>query len=809
MLSITRLVMMACCFWVSFAVSASQSLNLAPIIGLLLSGGSLDEGISGAQTRSIAENSANGTNVGAVLVTTGSPTGFSITSGNTNDAFAISSAGQITVADSGELDFETKSSYTLAVEITKADMTSQSATITINVTNVNEGSVSISDETRSIAENSANATTVGAVLVTTGSPTGFSITSGNTNSAFAISSAGQITVADSGELDFETTPSYSLTVEITKADTSSQSATITINVTNVNEGSVSISDETRSIAENSANATTVGAVLVTTGSPTGFSITSGNTNSAFAISSAGQITVADSGELDFETTPSYPLTVEITKADTTSQSATITINVTNVNEGPTLVLTKGVLASDNPTSDATVSPNPSIVPVDGNIFSADAGDTVQYQLTIENTGDTGGAPAYDVIITDPALSELTALTIISVTDGNGAPLATSGNLNTGLTLTDPLAGNDGTPGAPYSSDTAIVTYSYTLDMQVTPRQVIQNTASVIWASASAAVSFPAVSDSANVTIADPTIINTIDSITPESAGPGLITSGDTVTYRFNVTLPEGTTPDLTLTNALPPGLKYIDATVGTTGFNGSIDITPSITPSGDPTSGGETVTIVFDSPVNSVVANDNNVGNNSFSVTLRTLVLGDTAVNDGLPVVQTKSNNVTLTYTGQTGSAIQDSVSIDYAEPDLVITKAFSPDTGLVAGDTVTITLMVANNGTSPAYDITLTDILNSGGELLFDLATIVDVSTPPRFAYSYANPTVSWEMTSGSLAAGAQHTFQFQGEVRDSVVTGASFANSATVSGNSQAGVVAEERTTTDTGSDTAITASQQDKGT
>jgi uncharacterized repeat protein (TIGR01451 family) len=171
--------------------------------------------------------------------------------------------------------------------------------------------------------------------------------------------------------------------------------------------------------------------------------------------------------------------------------------------------------------------------------------------------------------------------------------------------------------------------------------------------------------------------------------------------------------------------------------------------------------------------------------------------------VQTKSNNVTLTYTGQTGSAIQDSVSIDYAEPDLVITKAFSPDTGLDAGDTVTIILMVANNGTSPAYDITLTDTLNSGGELLFDLISIVEGTTPPRFAYSYANPTVSWEMTSGSLAAGAQGTFQFTGEVRGSVVTGSSFANSAAVSGNSQAGVVAEERTTTDTGSDTVITAS------
>jgi uncharacterized protein (TIGR02145 family) len=91
-------------------------------------------GIS-AQSRSIAENSANGANVGAVLETTGSPTGFSITSGNTNDAFAISNSGQITVATTGELDFETTTSYTLAVEITKADTDSQSANITIDVTN--------------------------------------------------------------------------------------------------------------------------------------------------------------------------------------------------------------------------------------------------------------------------------------------------------------------------------------------------------------------------------------------------------------------------------------------------------------------------------------------------------------------------------------------------------------------------------------------------------------------------------------------------------------------------------------------------
>ena len=215
------------------------------------------------------------------------------------------------------------------MEITKDDTTSQSANITLNVTNVNEGSVGISAQSRSIAENSANNTNVGEVLETTGSPTGFKINSGNTNDAFAISSVGQVTVANSVELNFETTISYTLAVEITKDDTTSQNAVITITVTNVNEGSVGISDQMLEIDENSANNTNVGEVLVTTGSPTHFSITDGNTNDTFAISNAGQISVLNSDQLDIEATPSYTLVVEIVKADTDSQSAEITIDVTD------------------------------------------------------------------------------------------------------------------------------------------------------------------------------------------------------------------------------------------------------------------------------------------------------------------------------------------------------------------------------------------------------------------------------------------------------------------------------------------------
>jgi hypothetical protein len=134
-----------------------------------------------------------------------------------------------------------------------------------------------------------------------------------------------------------------------------------INVTNVIDGAaMTISDQSLSIAENSANTTNVGAVLVTTGSQTGFSISSGNTNDAFAISSTGQITVATSRQLDYERTTSYTLTVANPKADTTPQSATITITVTDV------VKLAGILIGTQTWSASNVS----LVPTAGAYWTA-------------------------------------------------------------------------------------------------------------------------------------------------------------------------------------------------------------------------------------------------------------------------------------------------------------------------------------------------------------------------------------------------------------------------------------------------------
>ena len=90
------------------------------------------------QTFSVAEDAANGITVGTVQATDAENDNltFSITSGNTGDAFAIAeSTGAITVA--GALDFETASTYTLKVSVSDGELSSN-ADITVNVTDVEE-----------------------------------------------------------------------------------------------------------------------------------------------------------------------------------------------------------------------------------------------------------------------------------------------------------------------------------------------------------------------------------------------------------------------------------------------------------------------------------------------------------------------------------------------------------------------------------------------------------------------------------------------------------------------------------------------
>ena len=234
------------------------------------------------------------------------------------------------------IDFESATtSYTLAVTATDGTNTSAPVNVTVNVTDANDIAPVVNPAGPfTVAEDAANTTAVGTVTATdadtVGTVTGFNITSGNTGNAFAISSGGVISVANTTAIDFESaTTSFTLAVTATDGTNTSAPVNVTVNVTDANDiAPVITPGQSFGIGSSAAIGTIVGTVLATdadtTGAVTGFSITAGNTGTAFAIAADGQITVADNTNL----LANSPYTLTLTATDGTNVSAPETVGIT-------------------------------------------------------------------------------------------------------------------------------------------------------------------------------------------------------------------------------------------------------------------------------------------------------------------------------------------------------------------------------------------------------------------------------------------------------------------------------------------------
>ncbi|MBC6411120.1 MAG: cadherin repeat domain-containing protein, partial [Ekhidna sp.] len=262
---------------------------------------------------------------------------------NNGDIFGLDARnGKLVVND--DLDFETTQSYTLKVSVSDGKLSSN-ADITVNVTDVDENQKPvIADQTFSIAENTASGVDIGTIVATDPNMTDdltFTITAGNADGVFALNrSTGVLSTA--GALDFETTESYTLKVNVSDGKLIAD-ATITVDVSNVNDNAPVFPDsQTFTVAEDATVGTSVGTVQATdadTNSTLTFTLVDVNytntdganvspTLAVFALDGAtGALTTA--GALDYETARSYTLWITVSDGGT-EQTASVTVNVTDV-----------------------------------------------------------------------------------------------------------------------------------------------------------------------------------------------------------------------------------------------------------------------------------------------------------------------------------------------------------------------------------------------------------------------------------------------------------------------------------------------
>lgn len=257
-----------------------------------------------------------------------------------NAAFTIS--GNSLLANSS-FDFETKSAYTVRVQVTDGDGATFEKALPIQVTNVNETPTDISLSPSQIAEN-AGANAVVGTLSTVDPDMGDTFTyafvsgAGDTdNAAFAIS--GDSLLANNS-FDFETKSAYTVRVRVTDANGATFDKALAVQVTNVNEMPTDIALSANTLVESAvaaANPVAVGS-LSTTDVDLGDSHTyqlvtgTGSADNALFQIDGNVLSLVAGAMVDFETKPSYSVRVRSTDAGGLTTEKAFIINVQNRGE---------------------------------------------------------------------------------------------------------------------------------------------------------------------------------------------------------------------------------------------------------------------------------------------------------------------------------------------------------------------------------------------------------------------------------------------------------------------------------------------
>ncbi len=426
-------------------------------------------------TRTIAENTASGRNIGTAIAATDADSGDTLTyslSGTDAAAFSIVSAsGQLQTKNA--LDYETKTSYSVRVSVSDSNGGSASIEVAINVTDVNETpNFPTERATRTVAENTAANTNIGDPFQATDPDNGdtltYSLHRGDA-SAFRIdASTGQLQTKVA--LDFETKNLYNdLAIRTTDSEGNFDAIFVTITVTNVNEAPVfTNSSTTRTIAENTASGTNIGAAFAATDVDSGDTLTytlGGIDASAFSIvSTTGQLQTKNA--LDYETKTTYSVTVSVSDSNGGRASIDVTINVTDVNENRAPVFSDGdsttrVVAENTASGENIGTPVAATDPNSGDTltYTLDGDDAAMFnivttsgQLQTHAALDYETKNAYSVTVTasDDSLTDTITVTINvrnvneapTFTDGSSATRAIAENTDSGTNIGAPVAATD-------------------------------------------------------------------------------------------------------------------------------------------------------------------------------------------------------------------------------------------------------------------------------------------------------------------------------------------------------------------------------
>ena len=341
---------------------------------------------------------------------------YAITGGNTNGAFALDPVtGELTVANSSELDFENTPVFNLAVTVTDAGGRSDNATITVDLNNINDNDPVADAESFTVAE--AGTATEADLDV------GASLLDGDTDADLPNDTLTVTTTPVSGpshaasfNLNADGTFSYthdgsenlsdSFTYEVTDALGHSSTAVVTITITPVNDAPVGVDDTASTIEDTPVTVTVVSNDTDVEGDSLTVSAVTQGTNGAVTF---GGGTVTYTPNANFNGSDSFTYTVSDGNGGT--DTATVDVTVNPVNDAPVA----------NPGGPYSVDED-ALVALDGSGSNDPDGTITLYEWDLDYDGvtfdidATGATPVFSAAGLEGPASRTVALRVTD--DGN-------------------------------------------------------------------------------------------------------------------------------------------------------------------------------------------------------------------------------------------------------------------------------------------------------------------------------------------------------------------------------------------------------
>jgi len=453
---------------------------------------------------------------------------------------------------------------------------------------------------------------------------------------------------------------------------------------------------------------------------TGVTFTSVAAGGATGNTAAGAGNISDTLNMPSGSSVTYTVNATIQSSATGSLSNTATVTAPGTVVDPTP-------ANNSATDTDTLTPTAdlSITKTDG-VLSKVPGSSVTYTIVVTNNGpsDANGATVSD---TFPA--ELTGVTFTSVAAGSatGNTAAGSGNINDTLNM-------------PAGSS---VTYTVNATIQASATGSLSNTATV----------------TAPGGVTDPTPGNNsatdTDSLTPQADlsitktdGSTTEVPGTSVSYTITVTNngPSAVT-GASVSDTFPAALTGVTFTSVAAGGA-----------TGNTAAGSGNISDTVNMPVGS-----------SITYTVNATVAASATGSLSNTATVTAPGGVTDPTPGNNSATDTDTL---VPSADVSVTKTDSPDP-VQAGNNITYTITVTNNGPSDAQSLSLSDAVPAN-------TTLVSVSTPAGWTRTDVVPaggTGTLTFTRPTLAAGASSIFTVVVNVTAGTATGTTITNTATVS--------------------------------